>query len=92
LHDGHPTACVGDAAFAYVNAFTAHVNVGFFRGAELADPNGLLEGTGKFMRHVKLKPGRDLDAAALTTLVETAYTDMKRRLMAERSESASRRA
>ena len=36
LHDGHPTACVGDAAFAYVNAFTAHVNVGFFRGAELA--------------------------------------------------------
>src|SRR5881394_1836550 len=29
LHDGHPTACVGDAAFAYVNAFKAHVNVGF---------------------------------------------------------------
>jgi len=56
LHDGHPTACVGDAAFAYVNAFTAHVNVGFFRGAELADPERLLEGTGKFMRHVKLSP------------------------------------
>ena len=35
LHDGHPTACVGDAAFAYVNAFKAHVNVGFFRGAEI---------------------------------------------------------
>lgn len=32
LHDGHPTACVGDSAFAYVNAFTAHVNVGFFLG------------------------------------------------------------
>jgi hypothetical protein len=57
LHDGHPTACVGDAAFGYVNAFTAHVNVGFFRGAEIADPAGLLEGTGKFMRHVKLRPG-----------------------------------
>ncbi len=51
LHDGHPTACVGDAAFAYVNAFKAHVNVGFFRGAEIADPERLLEGTGKFMRH-----------------------------------------
>ena len=38
LHDGHPTACVGDAAFAYVDAFKAHVNVGFFRGTELADP------------------------------------------------------
>src|SRR5213079_1122981 len=52
LHDGHPTACVGDAAFAYVNAFKAHVNVGFFRGAEIADPERLLEGTGKFTRHV----------------------------------------
>jgi hypothetical protein len=83
LHDGHPTACVGDAAFAYVNVFTAHVNVGFFRGAEIADPSGLLEGTGKFMRHVKIRPGRDVDAEALTTLVETAYTDMKRRVKPE---------
>jgi hypothetical protein len=82
LHDGHPTACVGDAAFAYVNAFRAHVNVGFFRGAEIADPAGLLEGTGKFMRHVKLGPGRDVDAEALMKLIETAYADMKRRLKA----------
>lgn len=80
LHDGHPTACVGDAAFGYVNAFTAHVNVGFFRGAELADPTGLLQGTGRFMRHVKLRPDRDVDGAALTRLIETAYSDMRRRL------------
>lgn len=79
LHDGHPTACVGDAAFGYVNAFTAHVNVGFFRGAEIADPEGLLEGTGRFMRHVKLTPDRNVDASALVTLIETAYADMKRR-------------
>ena len=83
LHDGHPTACVGDAAFAYVNAFKAHVNVGFFRGAEIADPKGLLVGTGKFMRHVKLRPESDVDAAALLKLIETAYTDMKARLKAE---------
>lgn len=83
LHDGHPTACVGDAAFAYANAFKAHVNVGFFRGAELADPDGLLEGTGKFMRHVKLRPGQPLDDAALTKLVHAAYLDMKPRLQAE---------
>ena len=80
LHDGHPTACVGDAAFAYVNAFRAHVNVGFFRGAEIADSEGLLEGTGRFMRHVKLSPGRAVDATALKNLIEIAYTDMKRRL------------
>jgi len=80
LHDGHPTACVGDAAFAYVNAFKAHVNVGFFRGAEIADPEGLLEGTGRFMRHVKLRPELDADPTALTKLIETAYLDMKGRL------------
>ena len=80
LHDGHPTACVTDAAFGYVNAFKAHVNVGFFRGAEIADPEGLLEGTGKFMRHVKLRPERDVDARALMNLIKTAYADMKSRL------------
>ena len=80
LHDGHPTACVTDAAFAYVNAFTAHVNVGFFRGAELADPASLLQGTGKRMRHVKLRPGCDVDEKALMVLIKTAYADMQRRL------------
>jgi hypothetical protein len=83
LHDGHPTACVEDAAFAYVNAFTAHVNVGFFRGAELADPAQLLEGTGKYMRHVKLRPESAVDATALIKLVDVAYTDMNGRLEAE---------
>jgi hypothetical protein len=83
LHDGHPTACVGDAAFGYVNAFKAHVNVGFFRGAEIADPEGLLEGTGRFMRHVKLGPGRDVDATALTTWIAAANADMKGLLRAE---------
>ena len=83
LHDGHPTACVADAAFAYVNAFKAHVNVGFFRGAELHDPHRLLEGTGKFMRHVKLRPQRTVDATALKQLIETAYRDMQERLNEE---------
>jgi hypothetical protein len=80
LHDGHPTACVGDAAFAYVNVFAAHVNVGFFRGAELADPAGVLEGAGKFMRHVKIGPRSAPDDAALRSLVGAAYLDMKQRL------------
>ena len=80
MHDGHPTACVSDAAFAYVNAFKAHVNVGFFHGAELPDPTRLLEGTGKYMRHVKLRPDRDIDEPALAELIESAYLDMQRRL------------
>jgi hypothetical protein len=79
LHDGHPTACVGDAAFAYVNVFNDHVNVGFFRGAEIDDPERLLEGTGRFMRHVKLRPERDVAAGVLMKLIDAAYSDMKRR-------------
>ena len=90
LHDGHPTACVDDAAFAYVNAFRAHVNVGFFRGAELADPKGILEGDGRFMRHVKLRPSKDVDASALTGLIQAAYADIKRRLRAEADRPARR--
>jgi hypothetical protein len=83
LHDGHPTACVADAAFAYVNAFTAHVNVGFFRGAELDDPAHLLEGTGIRMRHVKLRPSAPLNAPALSKLIMSAYTDMRRRVRSD---------
>lgn len=77
LHDGHPVACFGDAPFGYVNVFTSHVNVGFFNGAALPDPDRLLQGSGKFMRHVKLKPGRELNAAALTRLINAAYSDIK---------------
>lgn len=80
IHDGHPTACVGEAAFCYVNVFTAHVNVGFFLGAELTDPTGLLQGAGKYMRHVKIKPGQMIDAGALEALITRAYRDMKDRV------------
>jgi hypothetical protein len=83
LHDGRPTACVADAAFAYVDAFQSHVNVGFFRGAELADPAGLLEGTGKMMRHVKLRPDDDIDAEDLVQLIESAYANIQCQLEAE---------
>jgi hypothetical protein len=80
LHDGHPTACVEDAAFGYVNAFRAHVNVGFFFGAEIDHPTGLLEGAGKRMRHVKLRCGQDANAAALSELIAAAYRDIRSRL------------
>jgi len=80
LHDGCPVACFSDVPFGYVNVFTAHVNVGFFQGASLPDPARLLQGTGKFMRHVKLKPGRPLNEAALSRLIEMAYSDMKARI------------
>jgi hypothetical protein len=80
VHDGCPVACLGDAPFGYVNIFTSHVNVGFFHGAALPDPARLLEGSGKFMRHVKLKPGTATNGAALSRLIELAYSDIKARV------------
>lgn len=80
FHDGCPVACVGEAPFAYVNAFKAHAAVGFFRGAELPDPARLLEGSGKHMRHMKLRPGNPFDADALRSLIVAAYADINRRV------------
>src|SRR5262249_43739981 len=77
MHDGCPVACVGDAPFGYVNVFKAHVNVGFFLGAELDDPAGLLQGNGRRMRHVKLKPDAVADSDALSALIHAAYADVK---------------
>lgn len=80
LHDGHPTTCVENVAFGYVNAFAAHVNVGFFFGAVLPDSAGLLEGTGRFMRHVKIRPGAFVHDVALRAIIIDAYADIKGRL------------
>src|SRR5690554_128141 len=52
--------------FAYLNANKSHVNLGFYQGFEnLPDPDGLLEGTGKTMRHVKLRNIADIDSKRL---------------------------
>ena len=80
MHDGLATACLGDVPFAYVGVFTAHVNIGFFHGASLPDRAGLLEGAGRQMRHVKLKPGVVVDESALEALVAAAYADAGIRL------------
>lgn len=80
MHDGCPVACLGDAPFGYVNVFTSHVNIGFYLGAFLPDPARLLQGSGKRMRHVKLRPDTPANTAALASLIEAAYSDIKRRV------------
>ena len=89
LHDGCPVVCVQDAPFGYVDAFAAHVNIGFFHGASLPDPSNILVGTGKFMRHVKLRPGVPYDSAALQALVAAAYQDICARLARPASAGSS---
>ena len=80
MHDGCPVVCVKDVPFAYVNVFKAHANVGFYLGAELKDPAHLLQGEGKRMRHVKVKPGAPLDSKALGALIQESYANVKARL------------
>lgn len=83
VHDGCPIACVDDAPFAYTNVFGSHVNVGFFHGDALPDPAGLLQGAGRFMRHVTLRPGQTADDSSVESLIAAAYLDIKSRLEAD---------
>lgn len=57
----------------YIAPFKAHANLGFMRGADQHDPAGLLEGTGKKLRHVKLRSMDDVDRPALRALLESSY-------------------
>lgn len=79
LQDGQPVICIDEAPFAYVSMQGDHVRLGFFHGAALADPTGLLEGTGKAQRYVRLAAGAGIDAAAVGDLIQAAYDDMSLR-------------
>lgn len=80
MHDNQPTVCVDGAAFAYVAVYKQHVNLGFFQGVVLSDPENLLCGNGKYMRHVKLTPDLEANALYLQVLIGVAYSDVKDRL------------
>ncbi|HLL06785.1 MAG TPA: DUF1801 domain-containing protein [Myxococcaceae bacterium] len=58
--------------FAHIKAYRNHVNFGFWRGADLTDPKGILKGTGSRMRHVELRSPEDVDTATLQAMVRTA--------------------
>ena len=58
--------------FAYMKAFKNSVNFGFWRGVDLDDPQGLLQGTGEKMRHVKVTGLEDIDDEAFTAYVKQA--------------------
>ena len=83
FHDFYPMGCVDNAPFAYVNVYKHHMNVGFFFGAELVDKFGLLEGTGKRGRHIKLFPDLEYDEKEIKSLIHASYVDIKQRLKDE---------
>jgi len=59
-------------AFCYVAAYAYHVNLGFYFGAELPDPHGVLKGTGKKMRHIRFDSPEDLRHRYLRTYISSA--------------------
>jgi hypothetical protein len=62
----------GKAPVAYVYSAPDHVQFGFFTGATLKDPRGLLVGDGKFVRHVKVRTRGDIDETAFAALLRQA--------------------
>jgi len=74
LHDGLSGCMFGRCALRLCQC------IHLARGASLWDPARLLQGTGKFMRYVQLRPGTAANAAALSRLIDTAYSDIKARV------------
>lgn len=66
--------------FCYIGVFKKHVNLGFYYGAELPDPHGLLEGTGKNLRHIKVKNGEEVDQPALRDILQASFDERKEAL------------
>ena len=65
------TGCPGDA-FCHINAYSRHVTLGFYRGAELPDPHRVLKGTGKKFRHIRFDSSDDLEHGYLRTYIRAA--------------------
>jgi hypothetical protein len=61
--------------FCYITTHARHVDLGFPRGAELPDPNRVLEGSGKTMRHIKLASLGDVDRPFIRRYIRTAMED-----------------
>ena len=65
----------GRGVVCAISPHRGHVNLHFYQGASLEDPEGLLEGTGKALRHVKVRPSEEIPRQALVALVEQAALD-----------------
>ena len=71
IHYG-PTQNMMKDGICYIGVMKDHINLGFMRGNELADPQRVLEGTGKQMRHIKIRNMSDLLRPAIRAYVQEA--------------------
>lgn len=81
LGDGAATFGVGpkkmSEGYVYIAPHVSHVNLGFYKGASLPDPGHLFEGTGKALRHIKIRTPDDVDRPAVRNLVMAAITERR---------------
>jgi hypothetical protein len=73
-----PSYFLGDELRFYLADHSRHVNLGFTTGAHVPDPDGLLEGTGKNLRHVKVRSREDLSPALARLLRRAVGTPARR--------------
>lgn len=64
-------------AYCYLMPQKGYVNLGFYKGATLPDPDGLLEGTGKMLRHVKVRSLEDCEKPGIRALIDAAIAERK---------------
>lgn len=62
----------GKGNVAWIIVYKEHVDFGFFGGARLKDPRGLLEGTGKGLRHIKVREAKDIRPKEFAALLKQA--------------------
>jgi hypothetical protein len=70
---GRPSEC-----FIHIAVYAKWVNLGFHRGSELEDPEGVLQGTGRLVRHIRIAELTDLEKPAVRAFVRAAISQAKR--------------
>lgn len=77
--------------YAYIAVQRSHVNLGFYRGAALKDPDGLLEGAGKNLRHIKVHSVAEAKRPAVAALLRQAIAERRQASAERRQANAERR-
>jgi len=66
--------------FCYIGLYKGHVNLGFFHGSALPDPAGMLEGTGKKLRHIRIRDDAAIEKEAIRELIVQSLQERRRSL------------
>jgi hypothetical protein len=63
--------------YVYIAPQRKHVNLGFYHGTSLSDQSGLLEGTGKRLRHIKIFQEKEAKDKEIRFLISEAIKEIK---------------